>query len=81
MLLHLAQEARTPLPIPYSLSYGFSALRFSILFREIGAEIHRRRLNLTPSLRDYDRFNRGVVPGTMFERALSSVGLLPVRRK
>eukprot|EP00903_Cladosiphon_okamuranus_P014842 g13743.t1 len=49
--------------------------------REIGAEVYRRRLSLTPSLRDFDRFNRGVVPGTMFERALSSVGLLPVRRK
>lgn len=49
--------------------------------REIGAEVHRRRLSLIPPLRDFDRFNRGVVPGTTFERALSSVGLLPVRRK
>ena len=49
--------------------------------REIGAEAYRRRLSMTPPLRDFDRFNRGVVPGTMFERALSSVGLLPVRRK
>ncbi|CAN0430944.1 unnamed protein product, partial [Ectocarpus sp. 8 AP-2014] len=43
--------------------------------------IHRRRLSLTPPFRDFDRFNRGVVPGTMFERVLSSVGLLPARPK
>ncbi|CAM9343026.1 unnamed protein product [Scytosiphon promiscuus] len=49
--------------------------------RELGSEVYQRRLDLSPPLRDFDRFNRGVVPGTMFERALSSVGLLPVRRK
>ncbi|CAM9638892.1 unnamed protein product [Pylaiella littoralis] len=49
--------------------------------REIGAEVYRRRLNLVPPLRDFDRFNKGVVSGTMFERALSSVGLTLVRRK
>ncbi|CAM9632651.1 unnamed protein product, partial [Hapterophycus canaliculatus] len=49
--------------------------------RELGSEVKRRRLDLSPPLRDFDRFNRGVVPCTMFERALSSVDLLPVRRK
>eukprot|EP00904_Undaria_pinnatifida_P007730 jgi/Undpi1/4087/HiC_scaffold_16.g07454.m1 len=49
--------------------------------RELGKEVHRRRLSLSPPLKDFDRFNRGVVPGTMFERALSLAGVLPVRRK
>ena len=70
----LTPTARTPLRTK-------KLFMFFLLFREIGAEIYRRRLTLTPSLRDFDRFNRGMVPGTMFERALSSVGLLPVRRK
>lgn len=50
-------------------------------FRWIGAQAHRRRLTLDPDLQAYDRLNRGVIPGTMFERALGVLGLLPGRRK
>ncbi|CAM9270699.1 unnamed protein product, partial [Ectocarpus sp. 13 AM-2016] len=72
--------AGSPLPETSSLSAEEEEVVMETL-RELGAAIHRRRLNLTPPLRDFDRFNRGVVPGTMFDRVLSSVGLLPARPK
>ncbi|CBJ27458.1 conserved unknown protein [Ectocarpus siliculosus] len=72
--------AGSPSPKTCSLSAEEEEVVMETL-RELGAAIHRRRLSLTPPLRDFDRFNRGVVPGAMFDRVLSSVGLLPARPK
>ncbi|CAN0066595.1 unnamed protein product [Ascophyllum nodosum] len=49
--------------------------------RELKAEAHRRQLNLYSALQDFDRFNRGIIPGAKFEQALGLAGLLPGRSK
>ncbi|CAM9388454.1 unnamed protein product [Discosporangium mesarthrocarpum] len=38
-------------------------------------------MQMAPTFRDFDRTRRGVIPATMFERALSMLELLPSRRR
>ncbi|CAM9798887.1 unnamed protein product, partial [Choristocarpus tenellus] len=51
------------------------------VMRDIHDQTKRCRVELIPTFRDFDRFNRGTLPATIFERALSILKLLPSRRK